>query len=97
MNTEGRVQLGRLAVLPPGDAREDWTILRALSQVLGHPLPFDNLSELRATAMVEAVPHLGGSIRLVPRPGRVSPRCARREISDVPLGQRFLTSHDLPH
>jgi len=48
VNTEGRVQLGRLAAFPPGDAREDWTILRALSGELGHPLPYDNLGQLRA-------------------------------------------------
>ncbi|MGC2412851.1 MAG: NADH-quinone oxidoreductase subunit NuoG [Stellaceae bacterium] len=48
INTEGRVQLGRRAVFPPGEAREDWTILRALSGALGHPLPFDSLVELRA-------------------------------------------------
>jgi len=47
VNTEGRVQLGRLAVLPPGDAREDWKILRALSEKLGHKLPYDNLSQVR--------------------------------------------------
>ncbi len=35
VNTEGRVQLGRRAVFPPGEAREDWTILRALSEALG--------------------------------------------------------------
>jgi NADH-quinone oxidoreductase subunit G len=48
VNTEGRVQLGRLAVFPPGDAREDWTIVRALSGELGRPLPYNNLGELRA-------------------------------------------------
>ncbi|MEM7223993.1 MAG: NADH-quinone oxidoreductase subunit NuoG [Pseudomonadota bacterium] len=47
VNTEGRVQLGRLAGYPPGDAREDWTILRALSGALGQALPYDNLGELR--------------------------------------------------
>jgi NADH-quinone oxidoreductase subunit G len=47
VNTEGRVQLGRRAVFPPGDAREDWTILRALSEVLGKKLPYDNLGALR--------------------------------------------------
>ena len=47
VNTEGRVQLGRLAGFPPGDAREDWTILRALSEVVGSRLPYDNLGELR--------------------------------------------------
>ncbi len=47
VNTEGRVQLGRLAVFAPGDAREDWTILRALSEQIGAPLPYDNLGQLR--------------------------------------------------
>ena len=59
VNTEGRVQASRLATFAPGDAREDWTILRALSGALGKPLPFDDLGALRQ-AMVEAVPHLGG-------------------------------------
>ncbi len=52
VNTEGRVQLGRLAVYPPGNAREDWTIIRALSEAVDLKLPFDNLRQLRAR-MVE--------------------------------------------
>ncbi len=47
VNTEGRVQLANRAAFPPGDAREDWAILRALSDVLGHTLPFDTLGQLR--------------------------------------------------
>ena len=47
VNTEGRVQRGERAVFPPGEAREDWKILRALSDVLGHKLPYDRLSQLR--------------------------------------------------
>jgi NADH-quinone oxidoreductase subunit G len=47
VNTEGRVQVGRRAVFPPGEAREDWKILRALSQVLGHRLPYDTLLQVR--------------------------------------------------
>jgi len=47
VNTEGRVQLARRAVFSPGDAREDWAILRALSGAVGRPLPFDSLAELR--------------------------------------------------
>ena len=47
VNTEGRVQLGRLAAFPPGDAREDWTIIRALSGLIGEALPYDNLTQLR--------------------------------------------------
>jgi len=49
INTEGRVQLGRLAVYPPGDAREDWTIIRALADQLGVNLGMDSLRQVRAT------------------------------------------------
>jgi len=47
MNMEGRAQLGLRAVFPLGEAREDWAVLRALSQVLGKLLPYDNLTQLR--------------------------------------------------
>jgi NADH-quinone oxidoreductase subunit G len=57
VNTEGRPQMTARATFPPGEAREDWTILRALSGVLGQPLPFDTLPELRAK-MFAACPHL---------------------------------------
>ena len=49
VNTEGRVQLINRAGFPPGDAREDWAILRALSDQLGQRLPYDSLAQLRAT------------------------------------------------
>jgi NADH-quinone oxidoreductase subunit G len=58
VNLEGRVQRGERAVFPPGDAREDWTILRALSEKLGQTLPFDTFEELRAQ-MARDVPALG--------------------------------------
>ena len=48
VNTEGRVQSAYIAVKPPGDAREDWRILRAISAYLGHALPYDTLEQLRA-------------------------------------------------
>jgi len=57
VNTEGRVQMAERAAFPPGDAREDWAILRALSDVLGRKLPYDSLSQLRR-AMFKAHPHL---------------------------------------
>ena len=57
VNTEGRVQMGARASFPPGDAREDWAILRALSTVLGKTLPFNSLAELRA-ALYKAHPHM---------------------------------------
>ncbi len=56
-NTEGRVQQAPRAVFAPGDAREDWTILRALSDVVGQRLPFDSIGQLRAQ-MIEATPVL---------------------------------------
>ena len=57
VNTEGRTQQTVKAVFPPGNAKEDWTILRALSQCVGVTLPYDNLKELRA-AMCRASPQL---------------------------------------
>ncbi|MEM9684712.1 MAG: NADH-quinone oxidoreductase subunit NuoG, partial [Pseudomonadota bacterium] len=47
VNTEGRVQSGYRAAFPPGEAREDWAILRALSGELGTPLPYDTQDALR--------------------------------------------------
>ncbi|GBE83478.1 NADH-ubiquinone oxidoreductase [Sparassis latifolia] len=47
VNTEGRTQLGRVAVPPPGASREDWKIIRALSEVVGSPLPYDDVLSLR--------------------------------------------------
>jgi NADH-quinone oxidoreductase subunit G len=57
LNTEGRVQMANRAAFPPGDAREDWAILRALSDTLGHKLPYDSLAALRQ-AMFAAHSHL---------------------------------------
>ena len=56
VNVEGRVQLANRAAFPPGDAREDWAILRALSDVLGNKLPYDSLAQLRQ-ALFTAQPH----------------------------------------
>lgn len=57
VNTEGRVQLANRAGFAPGEAKEDWAILRALSDVLGAKLPFDNLAQLRA-ALYADYPHM---------------------------------------
>jgi NADH-quinone oxidoreductase subunit G len=57
VNTEGRVQMASRAAFPPGEAREDWAIIRALSEVLGKKLPYDSLAALRQ-ALFRAVPHL---------------------------------------
>ena len=58
VNLEGRVQQTRRAVFPPGEAKEDWRIVRALSEALGKTLPINSLAEARA-AMVAAAPVLG--------------------------------------
>lgn len=57
VNTEGRVQVSRLVVPPPGQAKEDWQILRALSEECGVALPYDSYEELRYR-MGELAPHL---------------------------------------
>ena len=53
VNTEGRVQMGFAATFPLGEAREDWKIVRALSDAVGQPLPFDDLGALRQALMAE--------------------------------------------
>ncbi|WP_057882687.1 NADH-quinone oxidoreductase subunit NuoG [Tsuneonella troitsensis] len=58
VNTEGRVQFAEKAVFAPGDAREDWTILRALADALGVNVGFDSFAELQS-AMIAEVPVLG--------------------------------------
>jgi NADH-quinone oxidoreductase subunit G len=68
VNTEGRPQMGNRAAFPPGDAREDWAILRALSEVLGKKLPFDSLQALRRL-MYEAHPHLAQLEAVTPADG----------------------------
>lgn len=67
VNTEGRVQRGFLALQPPGEAREDWAIIRAFSAVLGQPLPYDTLEAVRARlAEVNQVFAAPGLIRTNP-------------------------------
>jgi NADH-quinone oxidoreductase subunit G len=65
VNTEGRVQMTERATLPPGEAREDWKIFRALSAVLGKALPFDRIEDLRQNLFAET-PHLAITDDLAP-------------------------------
>ncbi|MBV9251799.1 MAG: molybdopterin-dependent oxidoreductase, partial [Acetobacteraceae bacterium] len=67
VNTEGRVQRGFMAVYPPGEAREDWKILRAFSELVGHPLPYDDIDAVRAG--LEQVNPVFGRIGFLPRFG----------------------------
>ncbi len=59
VNTEGRPQLAMMAGFPPGEAKENWAILRALSAELGATLPYDTLAALRQR-LIKEVPHLKG-------------------------------------
>jgi NADH-quinone oxidoreductase subunit G len=65
VNTEGRAQMANRASFPPGDAREDWAILRALSDVLGQRLPFDSLGALRQR-LYRAHPHFAALDEIAP-------------------------------
>jgi NADH-quinone oxidoreductase subunit G len=65
VNTEGRVQIAARASFPPGEAREDWAIMRALSDVLGCRLPYDSLAGLRQ-ALFKAHPHLARIDQIAP-------------------------------
>jgi NADH-quinone oxidoreductase subunit G len=67
VNTEGRTQRGFMAVYPPGDAREDWTILRAFSAVIGKPLPYDTIAAVRTR--LEQVNPVFGRVGFLPRFG----------------------------
>jgi NADH-quinone oxidoreductase subunit G len=58
VNTEGRPQLAFRASFPPGEARENWAILRALSAEVGATQPWNTIGQLRV-ALTQAVPHLG--------------------------------------
>ena len=91
VNLEGRVQRGEKAVFPPGEAREDWAILRAVSELAGKKLPFDSFAELR-DRMVKEHPELGrdGLIDLPWSPPKLS---AKAEGSVVyPIGDFYLTN-----
>ena len=94
VNLEGRVQYSEKAVDPPGDARADWSILRALSDVIGKPLPFDSFGALRA-ALFADYPALA-------RPGLVAHEWAPPKLEAVtipkgtaltyPIGDFYLTN-----
>ena len=91
VNTEGRVQRGEKAAFAPGEAREDWTILRAVSELAGTKLPFDSFADLRRQ-MIAAHPQLGreGLIDLPWSP----PKLAAKAEGPIryPIGDFFLTN-----
>jgi NADH-quinone oxidoreductase subunit G len=65
LNTEGRVQYGNRAAFPPGEAREDWAIIRAVSGAIGKSIGLDSLGEVRA-ALYIAVPHIASVDQISP-------------------------------
>ena len=93
VNTEGRVQFAEKAVFAPGDAREDWTILRALADALGVTVGFDSFSELQAN-MIAAVPALGeeGLANYGALPKADSGANAEGEIAGYPIKDFYLTN-----
>ncbi len=93
VNTEGRVQFAEKAVFAPGDAREDWTILRALADALGVSVGFDSFAELQA-AMITAVPALGeeGLADYGALPTADSSAKAEGSISAYPIADFYLTN-----
>ena len=92
VNTEGRVQFAEKAVFAPGDAREDWTILRALADTLGVKVGFDTFEQLRA-AMAAAVPALGveglADYGALPKAGKSK---AEGVIAAYPVKDFYLTN-----
>jgi NADH-quinone oxidoreductase subunit G len=93
VNMEGRVQMSERAVDPPGEARVDWTILRALSDVLGRRLPFDDLAALRR-AMSAEHPHLGmpGLTLFDPLPAMPGPAPSLSGPIHYPIQDFYLTN-----
>jgi NADH-quinone oxidoreductase subunit G len=86
VNTEGRAQRGFRALYPPGDAREDWTILRAFSAVIGKTLPYDTIEALRTR--MEQINPVFGRIGFLPRFGcsdHTGPAGDPAVLSDAPL------------
>jgi len=85
VNTEGRVQIAERAVFPKGEAKEDWAILRALSERVGQTLPYDSLTQLRDTLIAEHPTF--GQIDWKPTPGAFDPAKLGRagDVEDVPF------------
>ena len=66
MNMEGRAQRGRKAIFAPGEAKEDWSIIRALSDHIEQPLPFNDITSLREK-MISDYPRLGAFDEIEPQ------------------------------
>jgi NADH-quinone oxidoreductase subunit G len=98
VNTEGRVQMAQRAVFPKGEAREDWAILRALSQSLDAKLPYDTLDQLRTKLFADhptfgQIDHAPGTIPAALDLGALG---AKSEVSETafssPIKDFYLTN-----
>jgi NADH-quinone oxidoreductase subunit G len=93
VNTEGRVQVSERAVFAPGDAREDWTILRAMADALGVSVGFDSFAQLRE-GMIAEVPALGveGLADYGALPAAPAGAKAEGVIAAYPIKDHYLTN-----
>jgi NADH-quinone oxidoreductase subunit G len=92
VNVEGRPQTARQAVFPPGDAREDWKIIRALSEMVGRTLPYSHLSEVRARLAKEN-PIFGAIDTVTPAPWKPFGKdgaCDKTPLS-LPIDNFYMT------
>ena len=90
VNLEGRAQRTKRAVFPPGQAKEDWAIIRALSDALGKPLPYNTIDQLRER-MIKIAPHFAQIGEIIPAAWPVLEQQRDRfRISDQPLGEHIL-------
>jgi len=100
VNTEGRPQLALRASFPPGEAKENWAILRALSAELGQTLPFDSMAQLR-TQMIEAAPHLAmidevpeNAVTMI-KPKKLGKAAFRNAVTDFYLSNPIARASEL--
>ena len=92
VNTEGRPQLAARASFAPGEAKENWAILRALSGEMGATQPWNSLAELRR-ALVDAVPHLASIDQVPANDGQPLERGEMDAIDFAPaVTDHFLTN-----
>ncbi len=91
VNMEGRVQRTRRAVFPVGKAREDWKILRALSDLLGKPLPYNNIEQLRAR-IEKTAPHFANIGEITPSPTQEGEIAQGRVVISAAPFDEFITN-----
>jgi NADH-quinone oxidoreductase subunit G len=97
VNTEGRPQMTARAVFPPGDAKEDWAIIRALSDALNKTLPFDSVMQLRKS-LYAAHPHLAALDTITPADAAAVAKLAKSggKVGTAPfaetIGDFYLTN-----